>query len=208
MPRKPNFTSEPASAPAEAVDVLPEPAAVGPERTMIGIGDLVPDPNNARRHTPRNVGTIVDALHKVGAARSIVIDENDVILAGNATVEAAGEAGIEKVMVVEADGNTLVAVKRTNLTPKQKAQLALLDNRAAELAEWDEQMVLAVQKTHGLEPMEIGFTQDELDKLAADAVATPDDPVAPPDDFGSYDENIETEYECPKCHYSWSGKPK
>jgi DNA modification methylase len=84
------------------------------------------------------VGTIVDALNEVGAARSIVIDEHGVILAGNATVEAAGEAGLRKVHVVDADGDTIVAVRRTGLTAKQKARLALFDNRAAELADgWD-----------------------------------------------------------------------
>src|SRR4051812_15328925 len=99
------------------------------------IKDLVPDPKNARRHTPRNVGTITDALRDVGAARSIVIDEDNVILAGNATIEAAAGAGITNVQVVEADGQTVIAVRRHGLTPQQKARLALYDNRAAELAE-------------------------------------------------------------------------
>ena len=52
------------------------------------IGELKPDPKNARRHNPRNVGMIVDSLRAVGAARSIVIDEKGNILAGNATIEA------------------------------------------------------------------------------------------------------------------------
>lgn len=91
---------------------------------MASLGDLVPDSANCRRHNPRNIGSIVNSLHKVGAARSIVIDENNVILAGNGLVEAAGEAGIEKVRIVEADGNTVIAVRRTGLTPKQKAELA------------------------------------------------------------------------------------
>jgi len=42
---------------------------------IIGLGDLKPDPQNARKHTRRNVGMITDALQEVGAARSIVIDE-------------------------------------------------------------------------------------------------------------------------------------
>ena len=66
------------------------------------IKDLVPDPTNRRKHTPRNVGMIVDALHKVGAGRSIVIDETNTVLAGNATLEAAGEAGITDLRVIEA----------------------------------------------------------------------------------------------------------
>lgn len=110
------------------------------------IGSLKPDPKNARRHTPRNVGMIVSALHEVGAARSIVIDEDDVILAGNATVEAAAQAGIERLKVVEADGNTIVAVRRRGLTPEQKARLALFDNRSAELAEWDADVLAALNE--------------------------------------------------------------
>jgi len=119
-----------------------EMAAPGPAH----IGELRPDPRNARKHSPRNVGTIVDALHEVGAARSIVIDEDNIILAGNATVEAAAEAGITKVQVVEADGQTVVAVRRTGLTAAQKARLALFDNRAAELADgWNIDVLKALQ---------------------------------------------------------------
>ena len=80
---------------------MSDPAAWEGEVT---IADLSPDPANARKHSPRNVGMIEDALHEVGAARSIVIDENNMVLAGNATIEAAASAGIEKVLVVETDG--------------------------------------------------------------------------------------------------------
>lgn len=112
------------------------------------IKDLLHDPKNARKHTPRNVGTIVSALQEVGAARSIVIDEDGVVLAGNATMDAAAEAGITAVKVVEANGNELVAVRRTGLTPEQKIRLALYDNRAAEFAEWNEDVLkqLALQE--------------------------------------------------------------
>ena len=58
------------------------------------IKDLTPDPENRRAHNPRNLGMVVDALHAVGAARSIVIDEDNVILAGNGVTEAAAEAGV------------------------------------------------------------------------------------------------------------------
>jgi len=106
------------------------------------IKDLIPDPHNRRKHTPRNVGMIVDSLHKVGTGRSIVIDEKNEVLAGNATIEAAGEAGITKVKVVEVDGNEVVAVRRTGLTENQKRELAIYDNRTAELADWDAKQLL------------------------------------------------------------------
>ena len=101
------------------------------------IKDLVPDEKNARRHTARNIGTIEESLHAVGAGRSIVIDEANKILAGNGLIEAAANAGITKLQVVEADGNTVIAVRRTGLTKKQKVMLALADNRTSTLAEWD-----------------------------------------------------------------------
>lgn len=105
--------------------------------TITHIEDLTPDPNNARRHNPRNIGVIERSLSEVGAARSIVIDEDGVILAGNATTTAAQQAGITRVRVVDADGDELIAVRRTGLTDEQKVKLALADNRAAELADWD-----------------------------------------------------------------------
>lgn len=131
---------------------------------VCGLGDLTPDPRNARRHSPRNVGLIVDALHAVGAARSIVIDEDGVILAGNATAEAAGEAGITQVRVVEADGHELIAVRRRGLTTQQKHHLALADNRSSELAEgWDPDVLDGMEADGAdLSPF---FSDDERDKM-------------------------------------------
>ena len=101
------------------------------------IKDLIPDPSNRRVHSPRNIGLIVESLQAVGAARSIVIDEDNVIRAGNGTVDAAAEAGITKLLVVDTDGDALVAVRRSGLTDAQKRALALYDNRATELSRWD-----------------------------------------------------------------------
>lgn len=133
-------------------------------REIRHIGDLKLDPKNARKHNPRNIGMLEDALHEVGAARSIVIDEDGVILAGNGVVEAAGAAGIERVTVVEADGNEIIAVRRTGLTPHQKQRLALYDNRVAELADWDGDMLatLAMEDAQLLDGM---WSAEELDTL-------------------------------------------
>lgn len=109
------------------------------------IGELIPDRRNPRAHTARNIGMIVDSLHEVGAARSIVIDELGNILAGNGTIEAAAEAGIERLQVVDADGETIIAVRRTGLTDAQKRRLSLMDNRTAELATWDADVLRELQ---------------------------------------------------------------
>jgi DNA modification methylase len=125
------------------------------------ISDYRPDPANARTHTSRNVDVIEDSLHAVGAGRSLVADECDNILAGNATIDAAAAAGLTKVIEVETDGAALIVHKRRNLDATQKIQLALADNRAAELATWDEEQLrkLQAEAPELLEPL---FTDHEL----------------------------------------------
>lgn len=157
--------------------------------------DLTPDPANARKHTPRNVGTIVSALHEVGAARSIVIDEDGVVLAGNATIEAAAEAGIEDVRVVEADGKTIIAVRRTGLTPQQKAKLALYDNRAAELADgWDAGVLQALLD----EDVDLSglWSDEELAAVLSDSSGD----YAVPEDESSQGAPVT----CPKCGHEFT----
>jgi hypothetical protein len=136
-----------------------------PQPKQDHIKDLTPDPANRRGHTPRNVGMIVDSLHAVGAARSIVIDEHGVILAGNGLVDAAAEAGITKLQVVDADGSTIIAVRRTGLSDQAKRALALYDNRTAELAEWDCEQLRADQEA-GLD-LQPWWREDELANVLA-----------------------------------------
>jgi ParB-like chromosome segregation protein Spo0J len=127
------------------------------------IKDLIEDPVNRRTHNERNVGMIVDALQAVGAARSIVIDEQNVVLAGNGVIDAAAQAGITKVQVVEADGDTIVAVQRRGLTGEQKRKLAMFDNRTNELSDWNPDQ-LREDKDAGLD-LSPFFTEDELNKI-------------------------------------------
>ena len=129
------------------------------------IADLKPDHRNARQRTARSGDMIGRSLQEVGAARSIVIDENNVILAGNGTVEAAGQVGIERVRVVEADGEEIIAVRRSGLSAEQKRRLAYFDNRTGELAEWDVEQI-AEDLADGFD-LEGVFYPKEVDDLAA-----------------------------------------
>jgi ParB-like chromosome segregation protein Spo0J len=140
--------------------------------------DLTADSENRREHNARNVGVIVDALHRVGAARSIVIDEDGVVLAGNATVEAAAEAGIENVRIVEATGNEIIAVRRRGLTPEQKRHLSIADNRAAELATWDTAQ-LAADAEAGLDLATFFQPAELADLLGSDAPVPRFEPEPP-----------------------------
>jgi ParB-like chromosome segregation protein Spo0J len=138
--------------------------------------DLTPDPSNRRAHNPRNVSMIADSLQAVGAARSIVIDEDGVVLAGNATIEAAAEAGIEQVRIVDATGHELIAVRRRGLTPAQKRTLALADNRTAELATWNLDQLRA-DAADGLDLASFFAPAELADLLGADAPVPKFEPV-------------------------------
>ncbi len=140
---------------------------------------LTPDPRNARRHNDRNLVQIEAALREVGAARSVVVDETGVILAGNATVQAAMKAGLGRVRVVEADGTELVAVRRVNLTPEQKRRLALFDNRAAELAEWDTEVLASLADDTNFSGL---WDDDELAALLTSVDEAPTDLLVDPDE--------------------------
>lgn len=123
---------------------------------------------------------VVDALQKVGAARSIVIDEHGVILAGNGVTEAAAEAGITKVRVIDASGDELIAVRRTGLTDEQKVALAIYDNRGAELAEWNIEQLVQDQ-ANGIDLTPYFFAEELAKLLPADGTAGLTDPDEVPE---------------------------
>ena len=126
---------------------------------MASIKDLKSDHKNARKRTDRSAALIAESLKRFGAARSIVIDEDGRILAGNGTVEGAKKAGIDKLRIVEAEGDELIAVRRAGLSEDEKVGLALADNRSSDLSEWDHEMLRQLSEEHDLTPW---FEDDEL----------------------------------------------
>lgn len=171
--------------------------------TVAHLRDLTADPQNRRAHNPRNLSMIADALHAVGAARSIVIDESGVVLAGNGVVEAAAEVGIERVRVVEADGHELIAVRRRGLTADQKRALALADNRAAELATWDIDQLRA-DAAAGLDLASFFAPAEVADLLSADAPVPRFTPEPPAHRLDKLADNIT----CPACGHAWHQEPR
>ena len=93
---------------------------------VLKIDELVFDPANARKHSKKNLDAIIGSLSKFGQQKPIVVDKNNVVVAGNGTLEAAKKIGWSKINCV-----------RTDLTGPEAIAFALADNRTAELAEWD-----------------------------------------------------------------------
>ena len=163
-------------------------------KKVTSITSLVGDHKNARRRTDRSSQLIKESLQKYGAARSIVIDEENRILAGNGTIEGAKAAGIKNVRIIETDGDEIIAVKRTGLSEDEKVGLALADNRTADLSEWDAEMLHQLSEEHDLSPW---FEQEDLDELfnvtsenpvegntdPDDVPEAPEDPITKPGDL-------------------------
>ena len=123
------------------------------------IESLVPDNKNFNKGTEYGDRLMDESLRKFGLARSIVIDKNNRIIAGNKTAEKAADIGFTDVLVVEVDGNQLVAVKRKDidLDSAKGRELALADNATSKsnLA-WDESLIEEVSQQWGFEPQEWG----------------------------------------------------
>ncbi len=146
---------------------------------MASINDLQNDPKNARKRTDRSAKLIKQSLQQYGAARSIVIDENNRILAGNGTIAGAKAAGIKNLKIIEADGDEIIAVKRSNLTEDQKVGLAIADNRTGDLSEWDIDMLEQLSKEHDLNDF---FDKKELVDILSKKEVLPTEGLTDPDE--------------------------
>lgn len=96
----------------------------------VDINDIVLDSRNARKHDTKNLNAIKGSLAKFGQQKPIVIDKRSIVIAGNGTVEAARSLGWKTIDVV-----------RTDLEGAEAVAFALADNRTAELAEWDDDIL-------------------------------------------------------------------
>lgn len=114
------------------------------------IEKLLPDELNANAGTQYGQHLIEQSLEKFGAGRSILIDKNNRIIAGNKTIENAESAGFEKVIIVETTGKEIVAVKRSDidLHSARGREMAIADNASAKA--------------------NIAFDDEVLDKITAD----------------------------------------
>ena len=96
------------------------------------------DKKNVRTHPDANKAAIKNSLSSLGAGRSILIDADDVLIAGNGVFEQAETLGIP-VRTIETNGKELIAVKRTDLyaDDEKRQALAIADNRLTDLSEFD-----------------------------------------------------------------------
>jgi len=160
---------------------------------VVAIDSLVMDPDNARLHPERNMESIKDSLNLYGQTTALVVrKQTRVVVAGNGRLAAARELGWTK-----------IAVSFIEMTDAEAAGYGLADNRTAELARWDFEVVARLDKLiSDAGQKNVGWTMQELEVLRAGSW------VPPPEDFPEVDEDIEVEHTCPKCGYQFSGGEK
>lgn len=139
---------------------------------METIENLKFDKKNFNKHTEYGMSLLEKSLRQNGAGRSVLVDRDNNIIAGNGIVEAAVNAGITKTRVVEVTGDELVVVRRTDLEldSKQGREMALADNAtaAADLA-WDYDELQRAVDEFGLDAGAWGVDFGSLDNVDADA---------------------------------------
>lgn len=128
-------------------------------KELIDIEELRQDNLNFNKGTYEGEVLIKKSLERFKAGRSVLIDKNNNIIAGNKTVQAASTMGM-KVRVIETTGDELVAVKRTDIDidSKEGRELALADNRTAQInLAWDEPNLEVAALQFGLDASDFGL---------------------------------------------------
>ena len=157
----------------------------------VKIDSLTFDPANVRKHDEKNLAAIKASLNRFGQQKPIVIDRNNIVRAGNGTLEAARRLGWGSIDCVT-----------TSLQGSDAIAYAIADNRTAELAEWDEDTLAAQLNGLLTESEEIalaaGFTPSEVDAMLK---RYEDQPEPTPANDGGSDRTVGCN--CPGCGFDF-----
>lgn len=137
-------------------------------KELIDIEELRQDNLNFNKGTYQGEVLIKKSLERFKAGRSVLIDKDNNIIAGNKTVSVAATMGM-KVRVIETTGDELVAVKRTDIDidSKEGRELALADNRTAQInLAWDEPNIEAAELQFGLDASDFGLEMTDNEPTA------------------------------------------
>ena len=133
------------------------------EIIKLKIADIVPYDKNPRKNDGA-VDAVAESIKQCGYCAPIVIDEDNVILAGHTRLKA-----LKKLKYKECE-----CVRKVGMTEEQKRKYRLLDNKTNELAEWD--MDLLKGELDGLDFLDFDFGFDIADESAPQAIVEDDAP--------------------------------
>ena len=158
---------------------------VSPRRTnqtmaieYVAVGSLKPDPRPQRKHGQRQLASLIGAVERFDVVRPILVTDDNIVLDGNAVLEAAKRLGHDTIPVIRVSG----------YTPNELRALQMSLNRIGEHSQWDEAVLRADFIALLADPdIEFsldftGFDQVFVDRVTlADDVGTPQDDVPEPD---------------------------
>jgi hypothetical protein len=121
--------------------------------------DLVLDPNNARQHSEAQIKAIAKSLEEFGQQRPLVVDKNNVVYAGNGTLQAAQSLNWEKISVVVLPFDD----------PIKCRAFAIADNRTSDLSSWDNaELVKSLEEINNANLLDtVGYSSYDVDDLKA-----------------------------------------
>ena len=144
---------------------------------MWQVADLVPYARNARQHPADQIDQIAASMQRFGFTIPMLVAEDGTIIAGHGRLMAAAQLGLDEVPVMVARG----------WTEEDRRLYTLADNRLAEIAEWDPEMLRLeiedLRSEFGIEDFGmIGFSADDLAEMLPDALVETTGGLTDPDD--------------------------
>lgn len=147
------------------------------EAVMMKIEDIYPYENNPRRNA-KAVDAVANSINEFGFKNPIIVDKNNVIISGHTRRLAAIQLGLKEVPVIIGD----------DLTDAQVKAFRLADNRVAELAAWDEDLLKQeMAKAIDIDLSDFGFDPDVIDKIVQEDIGI-------------------KKHRCPRCGCEWTAK--
>jgi ParB family transcriptional regulator, chromosome partitioning protein len=116
------------------------------------ISDLKKYEKNNKKHPEKQLEKIVASIKEYGFKNPVLIDKNNEIIAGHGRTLAAERIGMQEVPCIDC----------SDLNAKQVKALRLMDNKSAELAEWDFDNIKAELEELKLEEFDIDLTGFEM----------------------------------------------
>lgn len=186
-------------------------------RTMeLPLDELTPFPGNAKRG---DVDLILSSLRRNGQYRSLIARQVEdgpyVVLAGNHTMQALalhGDGPCDYTATSGGEQRPCGVCQNQPWSPGARVEIVtcdedtarrvnLIDNRASDLGEYDNDALVELLSYLDDDYEGSGYNAGDVNRLLY--VPEPETP----EEFPTFDEDIETAYTCPKCAYEWSGKP-
>jgi hypothetical protein len=178
----------------------------------VGLGDVVESDRNAKSH---DLPRLVDSIRAFGFTAPLIVDERTgKLVAGHGRLAALRKLRADQdeapdgITVADGEWQVPVVAGWSSRDDDHAKAVAVADNRLSEVGGWDDRALAEILEEIGdVDPDLLnvtGWSANDVDRLLASVVGDRD---KPPGEFPSYDEDIETQYSCPKCGYDWSGKP-